>query len=944
MSTVTGTLYNNSDGIFLDLAGLDENTARVVVTLTTTTTAGSDGKGTVNYTHYMSKSTTAQFQVTIATPIEGDYIVTLEGRTSGNVAIANNSFSTIHEYVSPPTIDNIKIHEVSSGSEQINIKINDISNNVTHVQFFFTEMESPFRTCNVMIAANDCSNSTVVIDGSSAQVNNTVVALNTLTQFTFTNGRELEYAIHTVNDSGRSGDYVTSQISPSANANMPVSLIVSSGSDLKATPYNYTVDETTDDTLAVRFTPGNQVNELPDTHYILQVGSQYKQLADASFNSVGDNDKYLVLTNSSTNWSSVADDNGVDGTSNLELLDGVEVDVFVRAKNANSNGTGLSGSLGPENGTPSGLPVIPIFTKSTGGDIGSGNIKLTITGDITSTALDNGSDIIGYTIDVSGVSSPTLVGNFIDPSYVNVATIQGLVDGTEYFITVTATNANGSTVSAALPATPSTVPAVLVFDSIESKPQLGEISDLLSGEIQVAWDRNTDAGGVSDAVTYSVQVSTDNAYGSLVKDVSNIDVETISQKFSGLTNGTSYYVRIRASNTNGDSEWTELGHVLVPSRAPNASVGSSIDQSLLNSFIVDSTTIGGSSKGFKANVSDLVVNADLNADLNDISFNGGYVINVVKFELTNGTNTFTSGWVNINTTDIDIATGSNGDYTCNMYLGNDVYTLDTNAVSTNIVMTDARATTDAASFTETNEELTFTFTAATNGDNEFTLPLTYKLSLKESVPTETVSKEIVYGGYGEIRTQTLTSPQSSNEVTFTGLTNGYKYKLGVVTTSEQPLKYTQVNLRDISDSDEVESLVAMPFGSPVMNVTPDSSSTDRINIQVGANGRQIQDGYLFHPGQDGTNAYVYTTILNESTTSGNAINNGTFYGSGTNTAPFSKYMGLNKVTQDFKYIAIEQQVGLNANSEASYITLVSGQDGHYTLGASDNAINDLTGN
>jgi hypothetical protein len=112
---------------------------------------------------------------------------------------------------------------------------------------------------------------------------------------------------------------------------------------------------------------------------------------------------------------------------------------------------------------------------------------------------------------------------------------------------------------------------VLVFNDAESKPQQGAESVLSSGEIQVAWLKNTDAGGASGAVTYSVQVSTDISYGLLVNDVSNIDVETISQKFSGLINGTSYYVRIRASNTNGDSEWTELGHVLVPSRAPNAS-------------------------------------------------------------------------------------------------------------------------------------------------------------------------------------------------------------------------------------------------------------------------------------------------------------------------------------------------------------------------------------
>jgi hypothetical protein len=299
---VQGNIYNNSDGVFLDLAELNVNTARVVVTLTTKTTVGGDGKGTINYTHYMSPgSTTAQFQVTIATPIEGDYIVTLEGRTAGNDAIANNSFSIMHEYVSPPSIDNVSIGQVSSGSEQINVEIGDISGNVTHLQLFFSEMAGSFRTCNIMVQADAVKNKMVVIDGSSATVagdvggERVVVGENSLDPFIFQNSQDLEYAIHTVNNSGRSGDYVTAQISPSANANMPLSLVVTSGSDLQVAPYNvdpYIVD-TTDEKLAVRFTPGNQVNELPDTHYILQVGSLYKQFADASFN-LDNGAKFLV--------------------------------------------------------------------------------------------------------------------------------------------------------------------------------------------------------------------------------------------------------------------------------------------------------------------------------------------------------------------------------------------------------------------------------------------------------------------------------------------------------------------------------------------------------------------------------------------------------------------------------------------------------------------------
>jgi hypothetical protein len=917
---VQGTIYNNSAGVFLDMSGLDSNTARVLVTLTTIGTFGGDGKGTVNFTHYMSASETAQFQVDLATPIDTDYIVTLEGRTAANAAISGNSFSTQHTYVSPPTIDDITVGTVSSGSQQINIPITDICDNVTHVQVFFTEMESPFRTCNIMIAANDCSNSTVVVDGSSAEVNGAVVAINTLTQFTFVNGRNLEYAIHAVNASGRSGDYVTAQISPSANANTPTSLSVVDGSDLAASPYN--VVGTTDETLAIRFTPGEQIVDLADVAYILQVGSLYREFLDASF--IDDNgDKFLVFDNSGAEMQEWTDQtSGQGGSTTLELLDGSSVAVSIVARNENTNGDGLSESRGPENGTPSGIPETPVFTVTTGNDTGSGTVKLTIVGDITSTALDNGSDITLYAVDVSG-ETPGVTGNFIDSS--NVAVVTGLVNGTEYSITVTATNENGTNGSAVLTATPSTVPVALVFNDAESKPDMNAVSDLSSATINVAWGQISDTGGVDISnVTYSVQVSTDASYNTLVKDVSAIAYDTLSQEFDGLTNGTSYYVRIRASNVNGDGDYTELGNVLVPSREPDASQGLEITSTLLDSFITYSSRI--ESGNFQADVSTLVGNADL---LN-IAVNGGYEITHVKLEVGDDN----SGWVTIDTSNIELNPTNNGTLTCNMYLGNAVYKVDSNPVTTTVNMTTVKATTNAATSTTVgSEELTFQFTQATDSQAVYTTPTAYTVALKESVPTQTANGEIVYGDYSEKQTQEVSvTSETTYEVSYTGLTNGYKYQLSVVTQSKQPLKDSQVNLRDISDSDEVLGAEAMPFGRPILTVT--NGAAQQVGIEVQANGRALDDAYMFHPGNNGDNAIDYSTDLIDSVTTANAENNNTYFAT---AAPFNTYVDMNGATQPFKYTKTPVTVGANY----SYLTMVSGQQGHFTIASSANAISDL---
>jgi hypothetical protein len=59
---------------------------------------------------------------------------------------------------------------------------------------------------------------------------------------------------------------------------------------------------------------------------------------------------------------------------------------------------------------------------------------------------------------------------------------------------------------------------------------------------------------VGNAATYHVQVSTDNGFSSIVNQDSTLTAG--SKTFNGLTNGTTYYWRVRSKNSHGVSTWS----------------------------------------------------------------------------------------------------------------------------------------------------------------------------------------------------------------------------------------------------------------------------------------------------------------------------------------------------------------------------------------------------
>ena len=130
--------------------------------------------------------------------------------------------------------------------------------------------------------------------------------------------------------------------------------------------------------------------------------------------------------------------------------------------------------------------------------------------------------------------------------------LSGLTGNTLYYLKAYATNSQGTGYG-----------NEVTFVTLPSPPTIGTANSIALTSFTANWTANASPG--NQAYTYTVEVDDDPAFGSINATQTGIASGTLSYNFTGLTNGTTYYYRVKAVNSQGVSAYTATSAaVLLP--------------------------------------------------------------------------------------------------------------------------------------------------------------------------------------------------------------------------------------------------------------------------------------------------------------------------------------------------------------------------------------------
>jgi phosphodiesterase/alkaline phosphatase D-like protein len=251
-------------------------------------------------------------------------------------------------------------------------------------------------------------------------------------------------------------------------------------------------------------------------------------------------------------------------------------------------------------GTSSNSNIIPVTTtlnppsppSAPGAISASGIIQTSFTANWNSS-----STATGYRLDISANSSfDSFVTGYNNKDVNNVLTfnVTGLIQNTQYYYRVRAYNSGGSSASS------NTISALTLPDP-PAAPVASAASDILQTEFTSNWSSSATATG------YRLDIATDNIFTNVVTGYNDLDAGNItSYSVSGLTANTTYYYRVRAYNTGGTSENSNIITVSTtpsPPAAPVATAGNNLTQTSLSANWNSSSNATGYKLDVSANSS-----------------------------------------------------------------------------------------------------------------------------------------------------------------------------------------------------------------------------------------------------------------------------------------------------------------------------------------------------
>jgi len=211
----------------------------------------------------------------------------------------------------------------------------------------------------------------------------------------------------------------------------------------------------------------------------------------------------------------------------------------------NAAGTGPASSLSNQV-TPIGLPGAPTISSVT-----AGNAQAAVT---FSAAASNGSPITGYI--VASIPSDGTDSNASSTALTHIVT--GLVNGTPYTFTVTATNAVG-TGNASIASSPAVTPSTVASVSTNATSLVASTTATLNGIVL--------STGGSNATQSGFVYGTDPTLTAVLAATSTLGTPgstQFSQSLTSLTPNTTYYDRAYATNGNGTTFGSIVSFLTLP--------------------------------------------------------------------------------------------------------------------------------------------------------------------------------------------------------------------------------------------------------------------------------------------------------------------------------------------------------------------------------------------
>ena len=458
----------------------------------------------------------------------------------------------------------------------------------------------------------------------------------------------------------------------------------------------------------------------------------------------------------------------------------------------------------------------------------------------------------------------------------------------------------------------------------------------------------------------------------ITKGVTDISLSTSDAVDASFVNGVPLYARIASFNLHGEAP-SDVTLPFTPSTRPDVSGSVLATSDFLNKLVKKTYVADGSGIFLGFSGIDITDVSDVSAAIIDVSFNGGYPIDRIYFELVPAGNSgqildssgtvplledpanptlgyfFDRKFDSFSTNALDLATYGYA-WVLRAYYLNSVYTDasgNPDAVTT-VQFSTVVASVSNISITPGNNSCTVTFSKLENVAGGTTAITDYEVSLRAARPELKLSNgsEIKYSDYDYFASaQPIYNIDDIDiEVPFVGLINGFDYKAFIRTNSKEYNGTSATNTYQVALSsspyDVVQSSTssAMPFGPPSIT-TVDNPPGTVSGFTVQANGSSIQDAILITP--DNTNNIEdITSEMIGSTQIDNSENGGIYYVDQSGGPPFSNYyVEANSFAETpYNYYATDV---MPDGANGQYFFIVSGQVGHYSVATSTDGFSSL---